>query len=273
MANVKHNGLNPAKVKNLTTPGTYTDGDGLTLRVSATGAKSWVLRLTVHGKRRNVGLGSYPAVGLGEARRLAADNVRAAREGRDPVAEKRAARHETRALASAPDFQTVAAQVIELRRPTWTNATHAKQWEGSLALHVFPVLGEKRIDTITTADVMSVLMPIWTSKPETSSRVKHRMATIFDFAVVQGWRPDNPASSALTRALPRRPRLKQHHQALPYSDVRNALQRVRESAAAPVTRLSFQFLVFTVARAGEVRMATWQEMELDPPPGRFRQSE
>ena len=263
MANVKHNVLTAAKVKHLTAPGTYVDGEGLTLRVSDAGAKSWVQRLTVEGKRRNVGLGGYPAVGLAEARRMAGENRRAVQEGSDPIEDKRAALEERKALAAIPTFANLASTVIELRRPTWSSDRHAKQWTESLTNHAFPVIGDKRVDTITTADTLAVLLPIWTSKPETATRTRQRMETVFDFAVVQGWRSDNPANGSMAKALPRRPRQKQHHPALAYVDVPAAVAAVRESAADTTTKLAFEFLVLTAARTGEVRGMTWDEVDLE----------
>ena len=262
MANVKHNLLSAAKVKNLTTPGTHADGDGLTLRVSDTGAKSWVMRLTIDGSRRNVGLGAYPLVGLGGARKLAAEHRRTVLDGGNPVEAKKAATEDRKAKAAIPTFADVATTVIDMRRPTWSSARHAKQWVESLTNHAFPIIGRKRIDEITTADTMMVLTPIWV-KAETATRVRQRMETVFDFAVVQGWRSDNPASSALTKALPRRPRVKAHHPALAYTDIPATVAAIRESNARPATRLGFELLILTAARAGEVVGATWSEINLD----------
>jgi integrase len=263
MANVKHNLLSAPQVKNLTAAGTYTDGDGLTLRISDTGARSWVMRLTIDRKRRNVGLGSYPAVGLGEARRLASEHRRAVLDGENPVEDKKAATEERKAKAAIPTFADVATTVIDMRRPTWSSDRHAKQWVESLTNHAFPIIGRKRVDEITTADTLAVLTPIWVAKAETATRVRQRMETVFDFAIAQRWRTDNPANGALTKALPRRPRVKQHHPALPFTDVPATVAAIRESNARPATRMGFEFLILTAARAGEVVGATWNEVDLD----------
>ena len=263
MANVKHNQLSAAQVKTVTAPGTHADGDGLTLRVSDTGAKSWVMRLTVDGQRRNVGLGGYPLVGLAEARKLAAEHRRIVLDGGDPVEVKKAATVERQAKALIPTFADVAEAVIDMRRPTWSSQRHAKQWTESLTNHAFRIIGRKRIDEITTADTMQILAPIWITKAETATRVRQRMEAIFDFSIVQGWRSDNPASSALTKALPRRPRVSQHHPALSFEDVPAAVKTIRESKARPATRLAFEFLILTAARAGEVVGASWSEVNLE----------
>ena len=159
-------------------------------------------------------------------------------------------------------FREVAETGIELRRPTWSSDRHVAQWTESLTKHAFPVIGHKRIDTVTTADILAVLTPIWVDHPETSTRVKQRIGKVIDYAIAHGWRSDNPANGVLNAVLPRRARLKAHHRALPYADVAEAMKAVRESTADTAIRLAFEFLVLTVARAGEVREADWSELDL-----------
>ena len=266
MANVKRNQLSSLQVKHLTQPGSYTDGGGLMLKVHKTGGRQWLLRLTIDGKRRNMGLGGYPDVGLAEARRLAQEVRAAIQEGRDPIAERKALAAGRAAAPSPPaipTFADVAERVIELRGPTWTSERHATQWRESLRIHAMPTLGHKQIDAITTADVLSVLVPIWHEKAETATRLRQRMSTIFDYATAVAWRADNPANGGVRAALPRRPRRMRHHPALPYAEVPAALAAVAECAAREVTKLAFTFLVLTAARAGEVRGATWDEIDLE----------
>ena len=187
----------------LSRPGRHGDGDGLYLHVTPAGSKSWVQRIVVDGRRRDIGLGPYPTVSLARARAIAHDNRTAVAEGRDPVAEKRQVREAARRPApSIPTFAEAAARVIELRRPTWSNAKHAAQWESTLAAYAHPVIGGKTVDSITPADAMAVLTPIWTTKPETASRVRQRMETVMDWAVTQGYRLDNPAGRSLLKVLP-----------------------------------------------------------------------
>ena len=256
----KQQALSAAFVRTAGVPGMYADGNGLNLKVEDSGAKRWVQRVTIGGRRRNVGLGGYPAVSLAEAREAAAENQRAIRQGRDPLEEKRQHEEELRRPA-VPTFAQAAAQVITMRRPTWSNAKHAAQWESTLATYAHPVIGGKPVDGIGSADVLAVLTPIWTSKPETASRVRQRLETVFDWAIAQGWRQDNPAGKAVAKVLPRLPRVKNHHAALPYAQVPTALNRVRGSTAGPATRLSLEFLVLTAARSGEVRLAEWSEID------------
>ena len=263
MPAVKTHALSAAQVKNLKEPGTYTDGEGLTLRVAPTGGKRWVLRATISGKQRNIGLGGYPSVSLARARQAAQDTLQEIRDGRDPIADRGAAKAATRARAAIPTFREVAEQVIALRAPTWSSKRHAKQWTESLTLHAYPVFGAKRVDTVSTGDLLDLLEPLWTAKAETSTRLKQRIKVILDYAVAREWRADNPANGTLDAALTKRPRLKAHHPALPYGDVPAAVAAIRESNARPATRLGFEFLVLTAARAGEVVGADWSEVDLE----------
>ncbi len=256
----KHQALSAEMVRTVTSPGMYADGNGLNLKVEPSGAKRWVQRVTIGGKRSNFGLGGYPAVSLAEARELAGANQRAIRQGRDPLDKKRQSAGEWRRPAM-PTFAQAAEQVIEMRRPTWSNSKHAAQWKSTLATYAYPVIGSKHLDEIKSSDVLTVLTPIWTSKPETARRVRQRLETVFDWAIAQGWRLDNPAGRAAARVLPRLPRVRTHHTSLYYADVPAALEQVRESTAVLSTRLSLEFLVLTAARSSEVRLATWPEID------------
>ncbi len=151
--------------------------------------------------------------------------------------------------------------MIELRRPTWSNAKHAYQWRNTLATYANPVTGSKPVDEIDGGDVLAVLTPIWTVKSETARRVRQRLETVLDWAVAQGWRLDNPAGRSSLKVLPKLPKVKNHHPALPYGDVPAALERVRQSTADLVTKLSLEFLVLTAARSGGVRLAKWSEVD------------
>ena len=254
--------LTALDAKNLRDPGRHGDGDGLYLYIAPSGSKSWVQRIVVQGRRRDIGLGPYPAITLAKARSIAQDNRTAVAEGRDPVAEKREGREAAHKPApSIPTFFEAAACVIELYRPTWRNAKHAAQWESTLATYAHPVMGRKGVDDISRADVMEVLTPIWTSKAETASRVRQRIETVMDWAIARGYRQDNPAGRSLLKVLPKTQRLKQHHPALPYAKVPAAVVLVRESNADVPTKLAFEFLVLTAGRSGEVRDAEWGEID------------
>ena len=162
-------------------PGRY--GDGLYLHVAPAGTKSWVQRIVINDKRRDIGLGSYPSVGVAQARIMAADNRAAVAEGRDPLAENREAKDAARnPTPSVPTFAEAAAAVIDLRCPTWSNPKHAAQWESTMATYVYPIIGDMAVNEISAVDVLEVLESIWTTKPETATRVRQRMETVTDWA-------------------------------------------------------------------------------------------
>lgn len=156
--------LTAQAVKNATTPGKYFDGHGLYLRVDPNGARFWVQRITIRGKRCEIGLGSPALVTLAEARSKALDNRRMARDGGDPIQ----ARREAKAVLT---FEEAARKVHALHLPTWKNEKHGKDFISSLETHAFPKLGKTRVSEVTTADVLAVLTPIWTKLPETARRV------------------------------------------------------------------------------------------------------
>ena len=237
-------------------PGFYCDGQGLNLRVDPSGARRWVQRLVIRSKPRTLGLGGYPLVSLKEAREKALANRRQARVGGDPLAEKRRAR-------TTPTFAGAAAKVIELHRPSWSNAKSAAQWESSLRDYVLPYIDSKPVDLVTTADVMAILQPIWSDKPETARRVRQRISTVMKWVISQGYRLDNPAGEALGAALPKQNGIKIHHRALPHPGVADAIATIQASDAYPATKLCFEFIVLTACRSGEVRHATWDEFNLD----------
>ena len=161
--------LNALKVKTAG-PGKHEDGDGLRLVVSPAGAKKWVLRITVGGKRREIGLGSFPSVSLAEARENAADARRIAKAGGDPISAR-----EPKPAPTAPTFTQAAAAYVRAHRRGWSNIRHARTWPRSLKTYAGPVIGKKPVDLVTTEDVLKILTPVWTTRTETASRVQGRI--------------------------------------------------------------------------------------------------
>ena len=232
-----------------------SDGGTLFLQVTPSGAKCWVQVVQVRGRRHTVGLGGYPLTSLQEAREAAFEIRKAARRGIPPV--KRGGRK-----PGQPTFEEAAAEVVGVQAKTWKAGSKSEaQWRSSLAAYAHPVIGHMRVSDVTSADVVAVLRPIWATKRETARRVKHRIGKVMDWAVVHGHRPDNPCQG-VEAALPRVGTAPRHHRALPYADVPAAIAAVRASAAWRGTRLAFEFLVLTAARSGEVRLATWDEVDL-----------
>ena len=247
--------LTAAKVRALTARGRYGDGGTLHFVVSPRGTKSWVQRITIDGRRCDLGLGAWPVVSLAMARDRAFGNRRAVADGRDLLAERRKAR--------TPTFEAALEKVISIHGEAWKDgAKTASLWRSTLREYAFPHIGNKSVDQITTADVMSVLVPIWTRKHETARKVRRRIGTVMKWAVAQGHRQDNPAGEAITAALPKRLHQVRHMPALPHGEVAAALARVYGSRAWAGTKLAFEFLVLTAARSGEVRLATWDEIHL-----------
>ena len=245
-------------------PDKYFDEHGLILRVRASGSKQWIWRGTVRGRRRDLGMGSFPYVSLAEARQQALEFRRLARAGGDPSATHGAAEKTTvPALrqSNAPTFREMAAGVIELHRPTWRSPRSAAQWEASLRDYAFPVLGDMRVDEIGAGDVLKALQPIWNTKRETAQRTRQRMSAVMKAAIAADHRKDNPAADPVTAALPKGGRKQRHQRALPHAKVAGALGKVRASRAQASTKLAFEFLVLTAARSGEVRLMTWAELD------------
>ena len=248
--------LTAATVRTVTKTGLHADGNGLYLKVDTNGSKRWIQRIVINGKRRDIGLGSAALVSLSEAREAALENRKDARAGGDPIAAKRL----SQAVLS---FKEAAEQVHQLNKPTWRNEKHGDQWIKTLEKFAYPSIGGKRISTITSADVLSVLSPIWNSHPETARRVKQRIGAVMKWAVAKGWRTDNPAD-AIGQALPKQDRSKiKHRLALPYDKVADAIRKVHGSEAGIATKLAFEFLVLTATRSGETREAVWSEFDLD----------
>jgi len=250
----KEKALSPALIRSLKEPGRYADGNGLYLKVEPTGAKRWVQRLVIHTKRRDIGLGSASLISLTEARELALANRKQARSGGDPL--------EARRRQAVLTFQEAAEKVYDLTKPTWRNPKHGKQWLATMKDYVFPHFGSKRLDLITSADVLAALTPIWTARPETARRVKQRIRTVLDWGIGQSWRTDNPAD-AISKSLPKHDRQRKHQRALPFDQVSGAIRRVWQSEASLSTKLAFEFLVLTASRSGEVRNALWSEVDLE----------
>ena len=244
--------LTVAKIKTLTA-GLHGDGVGLYLRVAPSGARSWVLRATVQGRRREIGLGAFPAVSLAKARTRAAEHRIAIAEGRDPVAEKR--------RTKTPTFRQAAEKVYALNRPRWRSEKHAADWMATLRRHALPALGGTRLNEIDRVDVLGVLTPIWTDKPETARRVRQRIRAVMRWAMAHGYIEHNPAGEVIDGALPVMPKVKTHLRALPYPAVAAALATVEESEASIAAKACFRFLVLTAARSGQARGATWSEID------------
>ena len=195
--------LSAVEVAKAKGPAVLHDGGGLYLRVSATGAKSWVFRFQLDGKRRDMGLGPFPDISLAEARGRATEHRKQRHDGIDPLDAKAAQRQAQRvSVAKGRTFRECAVEFIEKNRPGWRNAKHRQQWVNTLQTYAYPTLGELPVSAIDAGLVVQLLDPIWTEKPETASRVRGRIEAVLDAATVRGFRQGpNPASGKATSRI------------------------------------------------------------------------
>lgn len=248
--------LTATAVRQIKQPGRYSDGNGLYLVVDRSGARRWLLRTVVLGRRRDIGLGSARLVPLAEAREAAARMRRLARDGGDPLAERR------RARMVVPTFKEAAEKVHAEAAHSWKNHKHAAQWLTTLQTYAFPSFGNRPVDQIVTADVLKVLSAIWLAKPETARRLRQRVRTVLDWSrVAYGLSGANPVDG-VEKALPKQPERGEHFAALPYGDVPAFLTRLRQRPGSEVSILALEFLILTACRTNEVLLADWSEFDL-----------
>ena len=265
------NRLSARLVATIREPGRYADGAGLYLLVTPR-QRSWTMVYIRQGRRRELGLGSAATVSLADARRKADEARRQIADGVDPLDAKR----ETERDRRVPTFGAMADRFIESMSPSWRNDKHRAQWvmtlgrtrdpDGNLLRNGYCLsLADKRVDEITTEDVLAVLGPVWTTKPETASRIRGRIESVLDAARAAGHRSgENPARwrGHLALLLPKRQKLARgHHAAMAYSDLPAFVAKLR--AANGMGALAFEFAILAAARSGEVRGATWAEIDLD----------
>lgn len=248
-----------ARAKSIRKPGLYRADTTLYLRVARGGSKQWVQRIMIHGHRHDLGLGPFPLVSLSKAREKAIQNRVAVHEGRNPLAEKRAAQRR----AGIPTFRQAAKETYAVLRPRWRSAKVAANWMQQLERHAFKTLGDLPVDRISRKQILAVLTPIWTSKPETARRVRRHIKATLQWCIAHGHADSNAAGEGIDGALPKMPAVKAHFRALPYSQVASALQRVQASGASDAGKLALRFLVLTAARPGEVRGALWTEIDVE----------
>lgn len=259
---------------------------GLHLQVSAAGATTWILRFTAGVKpgtdtpwRRDLGLGSYDKLPLKDAREKARRAHDLIAQGIDPITEKREQRSAMIAARLAEiTFEQAARQYIEARSAEWSNGKHTQQWTNTLETYAFPVIGQLRVSDIDHTHVLRVLDPLWYGdkdaelekdrkpKIETGTRVRQRIESILDWATVRGYRSgENPArwKGYLDKVLPARSKVQKvkHHAALSIAELPDFIPRLRQRNGTGARAL--EFAILTAGRSGEVRGATWNEIDLE----------
>jgi integrase len=264
--------LKVEKVKSLTAkgwhePGRHTDGDGLHLHVRPDGRAGWVLRFRLHGRQRDMSLGSYPDVSLKAAREAADAARRSIKAGRDPIRERQRAMQEAAEAASRDrTFRAAMESAIGAREGTWKSEKHRWQWRATLETHALPVLGDLPVAEVTLDDVLRVLRPIWSKTPETASRLRGRIEAVLDHAHALKWRTgENPARwrGNLAELLPNPSKLApvRRQPALPWNQVPTFMGALRERRGMAARAL--EFAILTAARTGEVRGMIWGEVDFE----------
>lgn len=263
--------LGPLDVKRLVEPGLHAVGGvaGLHLQILPSGGRSWLLRIVIGGKRREVGLGGFPGVPLALAREKAREVRETVQQGRDPIAERAAARSALAAQRGAEiTFDECAEKFVAAKSAEWKSAKHAAQWMATLTTYASPVVGAMQVRDIELAHIVKILEKdnFWTTKTETASRVRGRIEQVLDWATVRGYRKgENPArwKGHLDKLLPAPKKVSkvEHHAALPIDEIGVFMHDLREREGLAARAL--EVLILTAARSGEIRGMTWAEVDLD----------
>ncbi len=234
---------------------------------SAKGQGKWILRFVspVTGKRRDMGLGTYPDVGIADARIRGMAARQMIASCKDPIEEREADRAASAAIAKAMTFEQAARQVHEGLKPGWKNPKHVYQWINTLCDYAFPKIGKRKVKELSPADFAEVLRPIWLAKPETASRVKQRCHTVMKWCWAQEMVKGNPVD-VVDHLLPQQPGKRErttHQPSMPWRDIPTFVQGVLHAGASNVTRALLEFVILTAARSGEARAMTWTEVDLE----------
>lgn len=256
-------------------PGMHADGGGLYLHVGKAGNASWIFRFQLNKRRREMGLGALSSLSAVEARAKAAELKAMVGRGIDPLETRQADREdEAQAQAAEKEEQTLNAATfraaterhLALKESGWRNVKHRQQWQNTLTTYAYPQIGDLPVRDITTQHVLKVLEPIWSTKPETASRVRMRIEAVLNSAKALGWRTgENPAlwRGNLDAVLPPRSKVRavKHHPALPWSEIAAFMAQLRKRDGFAARAL--EFAILTAARSGEARKAKWSEIDLD----------
>lgn len=257
VASIGSNRLTALKVKKANVKGRYPDGNCLYLVVGDSGAKHWLLRIVVRGKRRDMGLGSASLVDLEEARDLARRYRKIAREGGDPIQERQRGRG---LFVSVKD---AALKVYALNAPSWKNEKHSDQWISSLERHVFPMIGDTAISEVTSSDILRVLSPIWVEKSDTAKKIRQRLRIVIKWAKAQGYYEGEDPVELAEQALPRIKPSGEHFKSASYEELPQIVNQLQSSQVSLPTRLALEFLILSACRTTEVLEAHWSEIKLD----------
>ena len=261
--------LRALDISRLTEPGHHPAGGvvGLYLYITPTGSKSWVLRTMIAGKRRHMGLGPYPTVPLAQAREKARQARNEIVNGNDPIAQRKEAKSLLQAQqATEVTFAQAAQAYIDAHGDSWKNPKHRAQWTSTLETYVYPVMGKLMVKDVAQAHVLQVLEPIWKTKTETATRIRGRMESVLDWATARHYRQgDNPArwKGHLDKLLAPPTRIQKvvHHKAIQVGNMAAFMADLRQREG--IAARALEFAIYCAARSGEVRGATWDEIDLE----------
>lgn len=274
--------LNALQVKRIKTPGFHFVGGvaGLALQFKNSDAASWILRVRIAGRRKHIGLGGFPQVSLAEARAAARNQLSIINSGIDPVIKKKIDKSRLKAeAAKAKTFKDCAQEYLKKHQSSYSNVKHAKQWVSTLETYAYPIIGNILVSELNRKNILDVLeQPIkdpktnkkigtfWEQRTETASRVQNRIKSIIDYAIVAEYREKiNPAtwSGYLDTQLPQPNKIAavKHHPAIPYAEVGDFMTKLRTHKT--ISARALEFLILTGVRSGSVRLAQWDEIDID----------
>jgi len=242
------------QVAALKEPGRHSIGGNLILIVGANGNRSWIARVTdVYGRRRDIGLGTYPDVSLKEAREEVTKSKLTIRKGDDPVAVK--------TKTAVPTFEQAARQVHDGRKATYRNAKHSQQWLKTLERYAFPKIGKLPVSEVRDSEVIRLLEPIWTEKSETARRVLQRINAVTAWSFARGYREHDLSANGIRAALPPQLKKSTHFAAVAVGDAPEVWRKLNAKADS-TARNALKFTILTCVRSGEARGARWEEVDL-----------
>lgn len=266
-----HNRLTDAAVRAKDkAPGYYLDGRGLYLQVAPGGSRSWILRFPIHGRIREMGLGSIHDLGLAKAREKAQQVRELIKQGADPIEQRKQELVNQRVLAikqqqASVTFETCAREYHAAHLDEWKNAKHGDQWINTLSTYAFPFFGSLPIREVGKVEILEALEPIWKPKAETASRVMQRIRMTLNYGAAKDYCPGVDAEFwkqvKLALGPNERARQVEHHSSCPHKGVKELVAQVKASTATLMVKLAFEFIVLTAARTGEVRAARWSEFD------------
>jgi integrase len=250
--------LTPKIIAAAPVPSILEDGAGLKLIIKSETSRQWILRFHLHERRRHMGLGSYPRVGLEEVRATAEKIRRQVREGKDPIIVRQTER------GAQTTFRTAFNAFFESRKADLSNGKHIKQWTSTMEAYVFPAIGNRPVADITPLEIIRLLKPIWAEIPDTAERVLQRVNAVFQIAIVLEHRTSANPCTGVKRVLGPLKKNVRHHPSLHYSKLPSFITTLRASNSRAITKLAFEFLILNASRSGEVRLAAASEINPDP---------